>query len=76
MVGPFRLVAGDRTFRCSFDGRGTLSVFLIRHDGQKDAQLFNHQGAFSDAAHFTVAASDDFYMQIAGADGPWMLEVE
>lgn len=76
MEGPFRLVAGDRVFRCTYDGHAALSVYLIRHDGQKDAQLFNREGPFFDAAHHAVSESADFYVQVAGADGPWRLEIE
>lgn len=76
MEGPCRLVAGDRLFRCTYDGHAALSVYLIRRDGQKDAQLFNREGPFVDAVHHTVSESADFYLQVAGADGPWRIEIE
>jgi hypothetical protein len=76
VVGPFRLVAGDRLFRCVYEGKGAMSVYLIRHDASDEAQLFNKGGPFSDSAHHTVTTSADYDFQITGADGHWRLDVE
>jgi hypothetical protein len=75
VVGPFRLVAGDRQFHCTFEGRGTITVYLIRNDGEKDAELFNRTGTFSETVQHAVATSADYYLQVSGADGAWRIDV-
>lgn len=75
LEGPFRLVAGERTFRCYYDGRGALNVILYRGDGQADTELFNRVGPFSDAATYTVKEPGAFRLQVTGASGPWRIEV-
>lgn len=75
LEGPFTLVAGEREFRCFYEGRSQLTVNLIRQDGTTDAQLFVRGGPFSDAARHTVAATHPYSLHITGAGGPWRIEV-
>jgi hypothetical protein len=75
LEGPFDLVAGDREFRCFYEGRSAITVSLIRQDGETDAQLFNRTGPFSDTVRHTLAEPGAFRLHVTGASGPWRLEV-
>lgn len=76
LEGPYTLVAGERTFRCYYEGRTPLSVWLIRQDGRKDAELFNREGPFSDTTVHTVATTQGYHLQVTGANGPWRIEID
>lgn len=75
LEGPFNLVAGEREFRCFYEGRSAITVSLIRQDGETDAQLFNRPGPFSDTVRHTLAEPGAFRLHVTGAGGPWRLEV-
>lgn len=75
LEGPFNLVAGEREFRCFYEGRSAVTVSLIRQDGETDAQLFNRSGPFSDTVRHTLAEPGAFRLHVTGAGGPWRIEV-
>jgi hypothetical protein len=75
LEGPFDLVAGEREFRCFYEGRSAITISLIRQDGETDAQLFNRTGPFSDTVRHTLTEPGAFRLHVTGAGGPWRLEV-
>ncbi|MFN3430931.1 MAG: hypothetical protein ACK46X_13375 [Candidatus Sericytochromatia bacterium] len=76
LEGPYTLVAGERTFRCFYEGRAPLTVWLIRQDGQTDAELFDREGPFSDTTRHTVTVTQGYHVQVTGANGPWRIEID
>jgi hypothetical protein len=75
LEGPFDLVAGEREFRCFYEGRSAVTISLIRQDGETDAQLFNRSGPFSDTVRHTLGEPGAFRLHVTGAGGPWRIEV-
>lgn len=76
LEGPYLLLAGERTFRCFYEGRAPIAVWLIRADGKTDAELFNRDGAFSDQTTHTITSTQNFHVQVTGANGPWRIEIQ